>query len=327
MSVNAVVFSFARIYPDSMVASQRIALLVAKELNLPLLTDLNIGKDAPKRLDLLLIVNGAYGFCRCLPELAELIEKARRIVWIQNDYGIIPPKPESGAESPFRFAFRKRREMGKSHLDYWTTIMPNVKLTAFSNYINWNALTFRNGKPPENDRNDRLVYYGSWRHFGSSTKSRVKYFDRYFKQPSVPITVSSPFVKGRNKFALSYPKVCHVDKFSDLHENLTRYGAGLYLEDVASHSEFHSPPNRFYEMLSAGLPIIFQPECGSTLRQAGYDPTPYQAGTQLQLKRQFDDRKIMGKAQQLTWFEKARSDNASVVPALHAAMAKMEDMP
>jgi hypothetical protein len=128
MSVSACVFSFARIYQDSMVASQRIALLVAKELRLPLITDENLG-EVPLHIDLLLIVNGAYGFCRCLPELGEMVERAKRIVWIQNDYGIIPPKAESGAESPFRLAFRKRAERGQDHIHYWTTVLPNAKAT------------------------------------------------------------------------------------------------------------------------------------------------------------------------------------------------------
>jgi hypothetical protein len=190
-------------------------------------------------------------------------------------------------------------------------------------------MTFRNGAAPPRDDGEDLLYYGSWRHFGSRTRSRVEHFERYFKSPMVPITISSPMVKGKNKFAERYKhfNVAHVDKFAkNLHQELARHGAGLYLEDVASHSEYHSPPNRFYEMLSAGLPIIFQPECGATLRKAGYDPTLYQARTPLEVKRVFERRSEIGVQQRREWLELARIEAASVVPALHAAMAKMEDV-
>src|SRR5215475_5760059 len=323
--MNICLFSFARIYEDSMVASQRIARLIAKELKLEITTDLNIDQQ-PDKVDLLLIINGAYGYCRCLNRLGPLVERSEKVVWVQNDYWIIPPKAQSGAESPFRLAFRNRSAAGKDHIHYWTTIKSNAGATKFSSYVNWNALTF-DEKVTEADikkrrtlAGDDVFYFGSWR------DGRATYFDRYFTNPRVPVTISSPLVKGKNKFAERYkhPSVRHVDKITENFYNyLGARGMGLYLEDRKSHNEYHSPPNRFYEMLSAGLPIVFQPEAGYTLRQAGYDPAPYQAATSIELERVVRKRGEIGRAQRAEWYRKALEDKASIVPALHEAMKKI----
>ena len=53
MHVKAAVFSFSKIYPNSMVASQRIAMLMAGKLGIPLITEANI-KDYDQ-VDLLII--------------------------------------------------------------------------------------------------------------------------------------------------------------------------------------------------------------------------------------------------------------------------------
>jgi len=323
--MNICLFSFARIYEDSMVASQRIAMLISKELKVPITTDLNIDEQ-PDKVDLLLIINGAYGYCRCLNRLGPLVERSERVVWVQNDYWIIPPKAQSGAESPFRLAFRNRAAAGKDHIHYWTTIKDNVKATKYSSYVNWNALTL-DDKVTESQikarrvlAGDDVFYFGSWR------DGRAKYFDRYFTNPIVNITISSPLVKGKNKFAEKYksPKIKHVDKITEnFYTYLGARGMGLYLEDRKSHSEYHSPPNRFYEMLSAGLPIVFQSESGSTLRQAGYNPEPYQADTSMALERIVRRRADIGKQQRAEWWRKAMEDKAAIVPALHEAMRKM----
>ncbi len=321
------VFSFARIYPGSMVASQRIARMVAEKLGVEITTDLNIDKQKSK-LDLLVIINGAYGFCRCLPALGDLVRDARRVVWVQNDYTIIPPKSESGAESPFRLAFRQRRDAGLPHIDYWTTCADESKATKLSHYVNWNALTFDATQTDEIVRkrrrkvsDDDLFYYGSYREF------RLRYFDRYFAGASAEnlVTISSPFVKGVNRFSKKYPGACHVDKMEGtLSEELGSHGLGLYIEDKKSHSLFHSPANRFYEMLSAGLPMVFQSECGSMMRRAGYDPTPYQADNWMTIKRFMRDREGVLERQRESWLDKARADHESIEPSLSEAVKKME---
>lgn len=318
--MKAKIFSFVRMSDNSMVASVRIARFVSDTLGIPVVDDETIG-DEP--LDLLVVVNGAFAFCKCLPALGQAILGARRLVWIQNDYTIIIPKAESGAESPFRRAFRDRRSSGKPDADFWTTCEDNMTATKMSRYVNWNCLTFddqreaaikkrRAGAAPD------LFYYGSFR------VGRRKNFDRYFLAPRVPVTISSPSKKFSEIYRSGVVK--HESKVDDdFYETIGQHGMGLYLEDRASHSSFHSPSNRLYEMFSAGLPILFQPECGSMLRRAGYDPSPWQASSPLEVLRVFERREEIGAAQREAWLTQMRREHAILSGVLVAAYNSARD--
>lgn len=323
--MKAKIFSFVRLYDTSMVASVRIARFMAEALDLQIVTGEEIA-DEP--LDVLVIMNGAYAFSKALEPLGAAILQAKRVVWVQNDYTIIPPKHESDAESPFRKAFVLRKEQGKELTRYWTTCEDWAALTPGSQYVNWNALTF----DPDCDEStikrrrkkatDDLFYYGSYR-AASGKSSRVKYFDRYFLSPRVPVTISSP----AKQFAERYPKARVEDKIEgdNFYETIASHGAGLYIEDRMSHERFHSPANRFYEMLSAGLPIIFQPECGTMLRRAGYDPSPFAASTALEVQRALEKREKFGREQREAWGSKAlaeRKDLSSTVKKLWKEIAR-----
>lgn len=315
-----VVFSFVRIYDGSIVASVRIGKLVSEIIDAPLISDLEIKEYLDEPLDNLLIVNGAYAFCRCLSELGALIRRARRVVWLQNDYTIITPKAESNAESPFRKAFRERHAAGLSPVDYWTTVQKNISLTKFSSYVNWNCLTFDEGADEKTATGGDLFYYGSYRQFRQSE------FDRYFTSSMVPVTISNPGLKGVNKFEQRYKseQIVHMTKIEgSLTPELRRHGAGLYIEDKLSHSEFHSPANRFYEMLSAGLPMIFQPECGSMMRKAGYDPSLWLASSSLEVRRAFDRRVSIGREQRDAWLAKARAEREVLGDSVRDAMRRL----
>lgn len=296
--MKAKIFSFVKIADDSMVASVRIAKFVQETLRIPSLTwNETIAEGGP--LDVLLIVNGAYAFAgnKILSALASAIEGATRVVWIQNDYTVIPPKDVSGAESPFRKAFRNRHEAGKPAVDYWTTVelmsKPGVaasghRIGELSTYVNWNCLTtdvqeflsFGERSYP-----GTLFYYGSFR------EDRLKYFDRYFETPTVPTTISSPSKKFSERYGSDDAITC-VNKVDDLPKYLRHFGLGLYMEDRRSHREYHTPANRFYEMLSARLPIVFEPECRGTFDKYGIDINPFQiwnADDAVKLMRQQDE--------------------------------------
>lgn len=296
------IFSFVKVSENSMVASVRIARFLSEKMGIPIISDEGIASGKP--LDLLIIVNGAYGFSKHLAALAEAVRVAKRIVWVQNDYTIIPPKIESQGVSPFRAAFRERHEMGKPHMDFWTTCEDWARFTPASLYVNWNALTFDEEYDPKNvkkrceDANGgELLYYGSFRG-GGGKSSREKYFDRYFKEPKVLTIISSPAKQFREK----YPNCEHDEAVREnFYEYLGSHCLGLYIEDRMSHERFHSPANRFYEMLSAGLPMVFQPECGSMLRKAGYDPTPYIAENARSIQALMDRREVIGARQRKEW--------------------------
>lgn len=296
MIKNAVMFSFLKNHPGSIIPSQRIARLVAERLKLKIYWDEPIQE---KRIDVLFIVNGAYAFSESLQALGEAVLRAGRIVWIQNDYTIIPPINDGKAETPFRRAFVERRERGKSHLEYWTTCEKESRLTPLSSYVNWNALTWAPRNPSwikakRREGHKDLLYYGSYRH-ASGHSSREKYFDRYLSidDKSMPISISSPGRgdKPNEKFVTRFPHATHTGKIKgDFHEEIASHGSGLYIEDQRSHREFHSPANRLYEMASVGLPMIFQIESIAMLKKAGMDFSEWMALTSEKVLELHKDR-------------------------------------
>jgi hypothetical protein len=305
--MRAAIFSFTFHGENSMVASTRIANFISKKMDLQVHDHRTIDSViVGPVLDLLIIINGAYGFCKCLPELAQLVLTARRIVWVQNDYSIIPPKTDSKGVSPFRAAFRERHEAGLPHMDFWTTCEDWARFTPDSLYVNWNSLTFDEYYDPEviarrrsSKSNNNLLYYGSFRD-GSGKSSRVKYFDRYFEAPKVHTIISSPAKGFRERYHST--QIQHEDAIkNDFYGVLGGCGLGLYLEDRMSHERFHSPANRFYEMLSAGLPMVFQPEAESMMARAGFKIAPYIVGSARSVPNMMEGREEIGKKQRLDW--------------------------
>lgn len=317
--MNAAIFSFVRHSENSMIASTRIATFISRKMDIRIydyrdVEELLVGPQ----LDLLIIVNGAFGFCRCLAELSLLVLVSKRIVWVQNDYTIEPPKIGSNGVSPFRAAFRERHEKGLPHMDFWTTCEDFSKFTPASLYVNWNALTFDEDYDPMKisvrrinaSRHDNLLYYGSFRSDGAmgkegyrvGKKGREKYFDRYFKAPVVDTVISTPAKQFQDKYAPMTDKITFVDAFKEYFYNeIGSYGMGLYLEDRMSHERFHSPANRFYEMLSAGLPMVFQPEAEGMMARAGYKTADFLAYSAKSVAGHMERREEIGKIQRQMW--------------------------
>ena len=136
--MKTAIFTFSKPTASSMVAGNHIA----RFLSVALQTEIYWDDQINQKWDVLYIVGGAFAFCKHLAAIGGAVEKAKRIIWVQNDYTIIPPKPESQAESPFRAAFRNRRNRGLPDMDYWTTIKKNATATPRSHYINFNQLTY-----------------------------------------------------------------------------------------------------------------------------------------------------------------------------------------
>lgn len=291
--MKAAIFTFQAANASSIIASTHLALWLGQILGLPVIDNETV---CDTTWDVLIIVNGAFAFCKHLEPLSSAIINAGRIIWVQQDYTIAPPKPVSKAESPFRFAFALRHRDGKPGIDYWTTVRANATATKNSVYINWNALTYTPLPTGLREQTKRsLLYYGAFR------QGRVDSFDRVFIEPTVPITISSSRA-GQAKFKNSYPncEVVHIGRERFL-ETLAGYGLGLYIEDKRSHTQFHSPANRFYEMLSAGLPIVFEPASAPMLIEAGFDVSPFVFAQPEDLPTMMRNRNQIGERQRKMW--------------------------
>jgi hypothetical protein len=160
-----------------------------------------------------------------------------------------------------------------------------------------------------------VAYYGSFR------VGRVKAFDRFFANPQCLMVLSSPAKQFRERYLHHY--VQQVGVQPDLFKWLNERGMGLYLEDNKSHKEYHSPPNRFYEMLSAGLPMVFEEAAGPTLRKAGYDPSEFTVSKPLDVARKLKERDAIGKAQYERWWDKALAERHDLVKKINTAWDKL----
>jgi hypothetical protein len=314
-----------KISDRSMVASVNVARYIRDQLDVPLTDNDEVANG---EVDVLIIINGAYGFCGHLPALGEAVQKAKRIVWVQQDYSIVPPINNGKAESPFRKAFVIRKEKKKSHLEFWTTCAKESIATPLSTYVNWNCLPMLPEPLKPYMTQDNLAYYGSFR------TGREKDFDTLFTNPQVPVIISSPSAKFEDKY--HQHNITHVGPLTDnnLLEWLSECGVGLYLEDRKSHAEFHSPPNRFYEMLSAGLPMIFPADSVFTIRQAGYvimERHIFELKSGLpkimwqNIKQKLDSRSDIAKEQNSAWFKKALNEKEQLPAVMKRAWKKLED--
>jgi hypothetical protein len=323
--IKGVVFSFLALHEGSVIPSVRIARRVAERLRLPLQDQRNFDPDVVDEDGVLFLVNGAYAFCKVLQELGDVIKRARRIVWIQQDYSIVPPIPDGDAQSPFRRAFVERRRAGSPDMDFWTTCKSFADKTSASHYVNWNAMAWDPLSEAQRKKHrfsgKDLFYYGSFRALG-----RLRYFDRYFRMEGVPVTISSPGLgDGPNKKFVQAYDVMHMPKIEGpLGPELARHGMGLYIEDQRSHREFHSPANRFYEMLGAGLPIIFQPECVSMLARAGFDVEPWCAMTGQKVREMMKRREEIG-AEQWKLLVKGKDFLGDLESQINEAIKKLEN--
>jgi hypothetical protein len=251
--------------PTSTVASARIARFVQETLPDFLLVHtrehaIAVAKER-KSIDNLVICNGPMAFCPFLKELGQMVTDAHNVIWLQQDYSILPPSQKSSAESPFRKAFAEKN----LRPIYWTTIKKNV-ITSNDKYINWNQLTYDPQPVPRLSELPTLFYYGAFR------EKRVASFNKWLADSPYHTLVSTTTLRGK-KFKELDPAIEIVPPFTSL-GNLPTCSAALYIEDEKSHKEFHSPANRFYEMLSAGIPMFFDAASVPMLAQAGIHPQP-----------------------------------------------------
>ncbi len=261
-----IIVHMTEIKPTSTIASARVAKFISETLGVMVVdtkgkADLILPCD--DQLEHLIIVNGPMAFCDFLPQLGELVRKAKKVIWVQQDYTISPPAPNSKAESPFRKAFADR------HLrpNYWTTVTENVSAPGDA-YINWNKLTYTPPEPiPRPTEENTLLYYGAFR------EKRKSSFSRYFSGTMYKVKISTTPIRAK-KFEKAYNvqgKIYTAAPFSKP-SMMPACTASIYIEDDKSHKEFHSPANRFYELLSAGIPILFDQLSIPMLNKAGIYP-------------------------------------------------------
>jgi len=213
-----------------------------------------------------IFVNGMWGFCGFRDESWNLAKKAKNVIYVANDYAISVPK-----------AIKERK---------------HIKIANYTSkgvvYVNWNKLTHDNSiKQVECKKNSGLFYYGAHR------KDRVASFSKYFKNPrpyQMTITCSA---KAKPEFKTYDQNMRFVDNPMDPMVFPGNFEAGLYIEDEVTHENYHSPANRYYEMLSSGVLMLFDAACKNTFTKTGIDVSPWLVNSQIDVAQKIRNRESL----------------------------------
>lgn len=250
-------------------ASARVARFLADELNIQLIAGKYTHEDLKNMytFDKVFYVNSMGMFAKApfRKFMQEVVRKCRKVIYVQNDYTIHPI-------SQTQKVFRAR---GWSH-DFpftvgpvlWTTV-PDFIVKPEDSYVNWNRLTYQPvDMVAAANRRPGVLYWGSYR------AGRVKSFQKYFEQSLYPVHLAM-HPKIFNKFAVHDMDNClqPVQQWKRP-EEISTYQATLYIEDEHQHDQFHSPPNRVYEAMSAGVALFIDLPCVSTLEKGGFRVNP-----------------------------------------------------
>jgi len=299
----------------------RIAYWLAEQLGAEFMYDEQI---EDRKYDILFINGLALTGDTIRDAMAKAVRRARRIVWVQNDYMITAPKADGNAESSFRYAFRWRRKKGKPDTDYWTTVTDNVQGKG-DFFVNWNMLsaletplTIREPKDVD------LFYYGSFRKYRGPSFDR--FFEKKFSKMNRVVSSGSPIRDSPSRPDHNFQRYRHITLIPKISERFYRelngYGFGLYIEDARSHKQFHSPANRFYEMLSAGLPMVFEPDSRTMLKKAGFDPKDFIVRKMDDIYALSGERMEIAREQRERWWRPFRQELSDRVASVHARYVK-----
>ena len=299
--MKAAVFCFNPLTEHTSTINPLLARYISDTLKIPAFDDSTIEDYAP---DVLLIVNGIAHFNKHREALARAIAKCQTMVWVQNDCLLEkPPKGESVAESPLHNSFRQLRGKG-GEIHFWSTVTRFGQRTKHSHYLNLNQLAFR--PLPEivlTEKRGKVVpcvfYYGGWR------PERTEVMDHYFNTDGLskmPVVVSTN-ARFTDKWMSRWPDIRMVPAIdhTQLEATLATCGLGLVLESPIAKREFISPPTRFYEMLGAGLPMIFEPESVTMFREAGFDIRKYTCAGPHEYEAFYRKRETIRAEQHVLW--------------------------
>lgn len=258
-------------YPSNsnskMVAGARIARWLFDNLGVAhrlLIDSTSIAAARIKGSYILYMVNVPKTMIKDVPRTEALIQNATIVVWVQNDYSIYAPTLHTYGVSIVTRAFTYRIK-NKLPTYVWSTCRDRCVTNPDDyRYINWNALAYAPIKNlPKRRINSHVLYFGSFR------EGRIKEFDKYMTDANIfhisaPKTAEAKF-KERYGFAGN-----QLIGIVNIPTDLTKYSTTLYMEDDLSHRQFHSPANRFYEALSAGMAILVDRAAVGTLTKAGF---------------------------------------------------------
>ena len=238
---DVLVINFSRCSPTSTIASNRIAIMLTELTGGFLVDSEDSANEAMSRnWRHIFVVNGLWGFCSYRQQVLSLIDKVMgHFYWCSNDYAIKMPGP-----------LKKKRHVRVANFDNFDAHPAHV-------YMNWNQITFNASSKLEPNDCPRpgLSYYGAFR------QDRLPSFYRYFVKAPYDVNIWTS-TKGRKHWQALDESIAVHGPLGDPMRDPNNFEASIYIGDEHSRLIYHSPANRFYELLSAGCFILF---CRSTL--------------------------------------------------------------
>ena len=269
---------------DSITTGVGLCRYVAEHYDIPFIHNKDTAIVYNDTYDVLFVKYGILLFCNYREELFEIYRKAKRIISLEEDYTMdadyrflkLNPKYEIISNMPFR-----AEETG-------------------GEYLNWNRLTWENDIPMHDPIVRGLGYYGSYR------PDRSVYFEKYFKDAPYQVSIST-FGRNSLKFRDLDRNIRMFDPFKNRNK-IQAFESVLIVEDVFTHTHYNSPPNRFYECLSRGVPMLFDASTKNTYKEAGYDIDPYIVTSQSDVEYKLKSIEEIRQEQRLVWFRDYRAE-------------------
>ena len=256
----------------------RIGRFISEYFDIPFVHDLASAKDCDKKYDVVFLLPGVLLFSGHREQVISILEKAKRVVHLENDY--------------FLKIDGRILKAIKGRLYKWTTVPKNITNHG-DLFVNWNQLTWDNIPLYKSNNQDGLFYYGAYR------EGRVEYFKKYFGGDHYDIKISS-YPKNHELFKSINPNI-HMYKPFGSPIQIRPFKSTIYLEDTFSHDNYTCPANRFYECLYLGVAQWFDASCKFTFEMANIDISPYIVNSAEELSANLHLWDKVRRAQRVEW--------------------------
>lgn len=209
--------------------------------------------------------------------LATQCEKCHRVIHVMDDYkSRIPSQMVSAILDKPNVALTTVPELKKPR---W------VKEVIYYNFNRWRY----NPLPIVEPTINKILFYGTKR------PGRVKTFEKFLGPGAEKHVVVSCSVGNMMWFDQFNPDLVYINRIRIPHD-IQKYSLSLYLVD--GMPLYEGPSNRFYESLSAGVGMIFSPNCKTNFPDLEIEPFIVQGP---QDYAEFLGRSAEIRAAQLAW--------------------------
>lgn len=230
----------------SITASNKIATWISDLLKIDLVDDEHLSaRYVNYDIDTVYAVNGMFGFCKFREDFYKICQKAKKVVWIGNDYALRIPKQIKELPTLERIA----------QYDNFDN-MSNHKMCDFNKLLAWNGT-----KTPYSI--EGLFYFGAFR------DGREPSFRHWFSDSAFPIHLSTSG-KNMDKFLDINPNLKMYEANGDIKKMLPLFQSSIYIEDETTHNVLMTPANRFYECIGSKILLFYDKKTQNTLTHAGF---------------------------------------------------------